>query len=242
MLFRLAMAAAIVAGAASSASAVTTLMWSSTADVGKTQTVSFDGQYGASVNKKTVATPLAGLSSTLALTLTKVSGKDWTFDYAVDNTSLAPVVASKVSVFGFDSLGKISGGSSTGAFGKSGSGSVPLLGQTAEICFRFSGSDCTGGNSGLAIDDAVSTGSLTLRFEKATPLANLSNFFVRYAAVTNADKSINNVNGTSGDAMLMTDNVDSVPEPASWAMMITGFGLIGGAMRRRRATVVTTAC
>jgi hypothetical protein len=27
----------------------------------------------------------------------------------------------------------------------------------------------------------------------------------------------------------------SVPEPASWAMMIAGFGLIGGAMRRRAA-------
>jgi hypothetical protein len=26
----------------------------------------------------------------------------------------------------------------------------------------------------------------------------------------------------------------AVPEPASWAMMIGGFGLIGGAMRRRR--------
>jgi len=25
----------------------------------------------------------------------------------------------------------------------------------------------------------------------------------------------------------------AVPEPASWAMMITGFGLVGGAMRRR---------
>jgi hypothetical protein len=182
-------------------------MWSSTADVGKTQTVSFDGQYGASVNKKTVATPLAGLSSTLSLTLTKVSGKDWTFDYAVDSTSLAPVMASKVSVFGFDSLGKISGG-----------------------------------NSGLAIDDAASKGSLTLRFEKATPLTNLSNFFVRYAAVTNADKSINNVNGTSGDAVLMADTVDSVPEPASWAMMITGFGLIGGALRRRRTTIATATC
>jgi hypothetical protein len=242
MLFRLSMAVALLAGAASSANAVTTLMWSSTADVGKTQAVSFDGQYGASINRRTVATALPGLSSTLALTLTKVSGKDWTFDYAVDNTSLAPVVASKVSVFGFDSLGKISGGSSTGVFGKSGSGPVPLLGSSADICFRASGSDCTGGNSGLAIDDAASKGSLTLRFEKATPLANLSNFFVRYAAVTNADKSINNVNGTSGDAMLMADTVDGVPEPASWAMMITGFGLIGGALRRRRTMIATATC
>jgi len=29
----------------------------------------------------------------------------------------------------------------------------------------------------------------------------------------------------------------AVPEPASWAMLIAGFGLIGGAMRRRRATL-----
>ena len=34
-------------------------------------------------------------------------------------------------------------------------------------------------------------------------------------------------------------NVDAVPEPASWAMLIAGFGLTGGAMRRRsRRTVV----
>jgi hypothetical protein len=28
--------------------------------------------------------------------------------------------------------------------------------------------------------------------------------------------------------------VDGVPEPANWAMLIAGFGLTGGAMRRRR--------
>nr|WP_084192404.1 PEPxxWA-CTERM sorting domain-containing protein [Parasphingorhabdus marina] len=26
----------------------------------------------------------------------------------------------------------------------------------------------------------------------------------------------------------------AVPEPATWAMMIGGFGLVGGAMRRRK--------
>ncbi len=31
----------------------------------------------------------------------------------------------------------------------------------------------------------------------------------------------------------------TVPEPASWAMLIAGFGLTGAAMRRRRKTVVT---
>lgn len=38
---------------------------------------------------------------------------------------------------------------------------------------------------------------------------------------------------------LALDNVSitAVPEPASWALMIAGFGLVGSAMRRRRETV-----
>jgi hypothetical protein len=32
-------------------------------------------------------------------------------------------------------------------------------------------------------------------------------------------------------------NVSAVPEPATWAMMIAGFGLVGGAMRRRAVSV-----
>jgi hypothetical protein len=35
-------------------------------------------------------------------------------------------------------------------------------------------------------------------------------------------------------------NVGAVPEPATWGMMILGFGLIGGAMRRRQRNVATT--
>jgi hypothetical protein len=33
--------------------------------------------------------------------------------------------------------------------------------------------------------------------------------------------------------------VGNVPEPASWAMMIAGFGLTGAAMRRRRSVALT---
>ena len=28
----------------------------------------------------------------------------------------------------------------------------------------------------------------------------------------------------------------TVPEPASWAMLVTGFGIVGGSMRRRSTT------
>ncbi len=43
------------------------------------------------------------------------------------------------------------------------------------------------------------------------------------------------------DATVFIDNVSlattDVPEPASWAMIIAGFGLTGAAMRRRRAAI-----
>lgn len=43
------------------------------------------------------------------------------------------------------------------------------------------------------------------------------------------------------DAMVQfaQDNVAGVPEPASWAMLIAGFGLVGAAARRRHASAVT---
>ncbi len=43
------------------------------------------------------------------------------------------------------------------------------------------------------------------------------------------------------DNLLITDNVtgNAVPEPATWAMMIGGFGLVGASMRRRRLSPAT---
>lgn len=43
-------------------------------------------------------------------------------------------------------------------------------------------------------------------------------------------------NGSYGGQLSFTPG--AVPEPATWAMMIMGFGLVGSAMRRRRQTVV----
>ncbi|MDP3855377.1 PEPxxWA-CTERM sorting domain-containing protein [Phenylobacterium sp.] len=44
--------------------------------------------------------------------------------------------------------------------------------------------------------------------------------------------------GSSVYADNFTYGLSAVPEPATWAMMITGFGLVGGAMRRRVATQI----
>lgn len=40
------------------------------------------------------------------------------------------------------------------------------------------------------------------------------------------------------NAGAITFNVDIVPEPSAWAMLIVGFGLVGGAARRRRFRTV----
>ncbi len=49
--------------------------------------------------------------------------------------------------------------------------------------------------------------------------------------------------GSSG--FVQFDNImlstGAVPEPATWAMMIAGFGIAGGAMRRRKAATLATA-
>ena len=47
--------------------------------------------------------------------------------------------------------------------------------------------------------------------------------------------------GTFEEFRQLRLDVTPIPEPATWAMMLTGFGLIGGAIRRRRstATIVT---
>lgn len=40
---------------------------------------------------------------------------------------------------------------------------------------------------------------------------------------------------------LDTMSLSAIPEPATWAMMIVGFGMVGGAMRRRRTQSAVTA-
>ena len=58
-----------------------------------------------------------------------------------------------------------------------------------------------------------------------------------YSAVIAGDE-----NESLGDYDLSIDLVTaSIPEPASWALMIGGFGLVGVAARRRRSIVVLSA-
>jgi hypothetical protein len=43
------------------------------------------------------------------------------------------------------------------------------------------------------------------------------------------------------DVSVVLDSIASVPEPSTWAMLILGFGLVGGALRQQRRTKVAFA-
>lgn len=55
------------------------------------------------------------------------------------------------------------------------------------------------------------------------------------AASSSTTLSFASQDATSFGAALDNVSVAAVPEPATWAMMILGFGLVGGSMRRRRS-------
>lgn len=124
------------------------------------------------------------------------------------------------------------------------------------------------GSAHLGFSDVINTGPLngipTLLHATATGLffdfSGSPHAFVAYslgsavcmAAGPTPCGSIENnqlvlVNGVFHDSPVFSGLVEvahvtgAVPEPASWAMMVGGFGLVGGAMRSRRKTAISFA-
>lgn len=62
-----------------------------------------------------------------------------------------------------------------------------------------------------------------------------------FTAGTTIDFAVGNGgNGYNYDSTFLSASVASVPEPATWAMMLGGFGIAGATLRRRRAAVRVT--
>jgi hypothetical protein len=67
--------------------------------------------------------------------------------------------------------------------------------------------------------------------------ANLDNDGVRSVIDINNGAAVSGVLDTSAAiSAFEVTSVGAIPEPATWALMITGFGLAGGALRARRRT------
>jgi hypothetical protein len=219
-------ASAILAAASGGQALAGVVMSWAPGDIGVSESASFDGYSDAYLGG---SAPVPGLSSELTLTLHSIVSNKWTFDYKVANTSTDPIDASRVTVFGFDVQEPYAGVVSSGEFNSPGSGWAPLVGLR-NLCFRtFAVGACRGSWFGGVSKGDSKTGWLTLKYTAAQAGIQLQNLFVVYQGVSSRQLCLCDQQAVG--------QVNAVPEPSTWAMMIIGLGGLGAAMRRRRCVL-----
>ena len=173
-------------------------------------------------------TTYAGLSSALTLSLASQTASSYTFNYTMTNTSTS---FSRVVSFGFNANPDITPANitATGVFSNARSGSISN-GYTVEDCVT-TGNTCSGGGGGGVVPGTPGTGTFVLNFGAATPNVTLSAFIDRYQA------SAVTPNGSGVGLPVRSP----VPEPATWAMMLVGFGAVGVSLRRRKRMTLQAA-
>lgn len=210
--------------------------------------VNFNGISGAEAD---VGTLINGLSASMTILLQNFQEVDeatntWTFLITMTNTSTT--MQSNLTSVAFDVTG--GDGSIVSATVTHDGGDVyfvssdidshlPNIGSL-DLCITGANGNCTGGGGGLyAGDDGGGnwinqSGSFILTIEMAAAVDPLQfmNFGVRYQGITGGI-----YDGASGIGLVTT-----IPEPATWLMMIIGFGIVSASARRsKRHTSVTHA-
>jgi hypothetical protein len=97
-----------------------------------------------------------------------------------------------------------------------------------------------GPNAGLSLLSGQATGpAFAAGTNNGTQTLTLVNPTARFSGFFFTTREPGNVSylGTLGQGYTIDSLNFAVPEPASWAMLIAGFGLVGAASRRRRAAV-----
>jgi hypothetical protein len=184
----------------------------------------------------------SGALGTLTLTLTgtqagsKSGETDYLFTYSLLNPSPNPGNPSaNISGFGFNitnasvdlstsSASTTSGGTATNAINGVGSGQISS-GITVDFC-ATAGPTCSGGGNGGPTPGNTFGGNLVLELTSSPSVLDLAGPVLRFQNT--------GPNGNGSDTGLP---VPGVPEPASWALMLIGFGAIGWTIRRRRNVV-----
>jgi hypothetical protein len=187
---------------------------------GQTFTIDYTGQVEGA--------PAPAVSASQLFTVLTADAAMGLYVFQVD-TSNTSTVASRLRSFGLNvtSPGSFTA-SATGTYGIVGLGdNFPEGAGVREVCFRATGgSNCTGGPNGLTAGMST-TGTITFAFAGPQSSITLDDFVTRFQSIEPAQNG-----GTSGIGLPVTG---IVPEPATWAMMILGFGMIGGALRSRKA-------
>lgn len=123
------------------------------------------------------------------------------------------------------------------------------FGNFSDVATQYtSGDGLTVFSSGTGFGDSIlSTGFFTL-----SGTTGLNSLYAALAddsltfAVSDVDAGDNNFDFTQGVAGSLTNvgtgpTVSAVPEPATWAMMVLGFGIVGFGLRKRKAVNVSYA-
>jgi hypothetical protein len=167
-----------------------------------------------------------GAHADLTITFSSVDASgDYHFLYSLANTSNTTLDPNaNVSAFGFNIDPNISSALVTAIVGDidgASSGSISG-GFNVEFC-ATAGPNCAGGANGGPKPGNTYTGTFTLLFAGTTDpgTVTLTNDIVRFQNTTPTGSDVGHP-------------VPGVPEPATWAMMLLGFGVTGVAMRRSR--------
>jgi hypothetical protein len=100
--------------------------------------------------------------------------------------------------------------------------------------------DVYNNGTGGSVDFSFTTGSGTTAQSVALDgLVGLQTFTFNKAGLTSFSYLPTSTQGrwVQIDNVVVNQLTGGVPEPTAWALMLTGFGLVGAAMRRRRETV-----
>ena len=128
-------------------------------------------------------------------------------------------------------------GSSTGTFNFSNTAGTVVKSLPAFITFGDFTFDVASINT-IAYQSSTASTAISLYLLVAVSKAGFD------ATTSSVTLQLNSTGGSEYSASASLANPPSapgVPEPASWAMMLGGFGVLGGALRRTRRTSVTFA-
>jgi hypothetical protein len=126
-----------------------------------------------------------------------------------------------------------------------------VAGQSYDVTFAYT-RNAAGGPNLMSADVGVFNGASLINGVTVSTLNNPSVYGVEHGLIWHDDGFTFTATGSTstlrlaadipGNAGVFFDTVSvtgpGVPEPASWALMILGFGGLGVMLRRRRATLV----
>lgn len=194
------------------------------ANVGYNFSIDYAGQVGGA------AAPQVSALGNYTFTGLSNGGLTYNFNYSLTNDS---TTTARLSGFGFNTNPNASSAVVTGAFNNSYIASnYPEGFGTVDVCFTDSGGSCAGGGNGGFFNPNVGTGSFALTFAQVMNAVTFDSFVTRFQSISGVS------GGTSGigiGSVVQGSSPITAPEPATWFMMMGGFGLMGWAMRREKA-------